>query len=75
MVTSYDRGHEIYHKNGVWFYSYNNKIVDSKRPCKKCGKPPTPEGYDSCIGYINGVKSACCGHGVSEKIFIKGESR
>jgi DNA-binding XRE family transcriptional regulator len=33
------------------------------RPCPQCEQPPTPEGYDACLGYIHGVYSACCGHG------------
>jgi hypothetical protein len=37
----------------------------------KCGKMPTPEGYDACLGYIDGVISACCGHGVEKQILIK----
>jgi hypothetical protein len=27
---------------------------------------PTSEGYDACLGFIPGVESACCGHGVEE---------
>lgn len=34
--------------------------------CPKCKEPPTPEGYDACIGYVEGVTSACCGHGVKQ---------
>lgn len=32
--------------------------------CPKCGKKPTPEGHDACLGTLKGVKFACCGHGV-----------
>ncbi len=32
--------------------------------CIRCGEPPTSEGHDACLGYIPGIKSACCGHGV-----------
>ena len=31
---------------------------------------PTKEGYDACLGYIEGAMSACCGHGV-EKGYVK----
>ena len=39
--------------------------------CKRCGKARLvneivngePVEYDSCLGYLPGVKSACCGHG------------
>lgn len=30
---------------------------------------PTKEGYDACLGYIKGAKSACCGHGIEEPYF------
>lgn len=39
------------------------------RPCTRCGKYPTPEGHDSCLGDLPGVEFACCGHGV-EKAYI-----
>lgn len=70
MVTSFSRGYEIYFKNNLWYYKDNGKLIDIKRPCKKCGKPPTLEGYDACLGYIEGAQSACCGHGVTEPINI-----
>ncbi len=36
------------------------------RDCAACGLPPTPEGYDACIGHVPGAVAACCGHGVVE---------
>jgi len=36
---------------------------DSSRPCARCGKPPTIEGHDACLGHLDGVDGACCGHG------------
>jgi hypothetical protein len=44
---------------------------DGNRECKRCGCKPTDEGYDACIGFMHGVKSACCGHGVVDPILIK----
>lgn len=63
MPTSYSRGHKIYYDDSVWRYCDNNLPLDDNRPCKKCGMPPTKEGYDYCLGYIESVNSACCGHG------------
>ena len=40
--------------------------MNPKRACKHCGRLPTPEGYDACLGPIPGDISACCGYGVSE---------
>lgn len=66
METSYSRGWKIYYDGENWRYCDNDKVVDNSRPCAKCGKPPTPEGYDACLGHIEGAISACCGHGVFE---------
>lgn len=44
--------------------------ITNERLCVKCGQPPTSEGYDACLGYIEGVKSACCGHGISDKCIV-----
>jgi hypothetical protein len=45
--------------------SSNHKI-----PCAKCGKLPTKEGHDACLGTLPGVIDACCGHGVREAYII-----
>lgn len=66
LITAYDRGWSIKIKNGQWVYKDNEKPIDKNRPCKKCERPPTKEGYDACLGYLPGVKYACCGHGVSK---------
>jgi hypothetical protein len=74
MVRSYYRGHEIYYDSQkVWRYTDNDEIVDDNksRPCPRCGMPPTTNGYDYCIGYLPGVISACCGHGVCKPILIQ----
>lgn len=71
MVKGYSRGHEIYYDGKDWRYVDDNQICDDSRPCKRCGRMPTAEGYDACLGHIDGVKSACCGHGVEEPYFVK----
>ena len=74
MVYSYSRGYKIFYINNQWMYVDNRKILDISRPCKKCGKKPTKEGYDTCLGKIKGVKSACCGHGVEDKYIMRGKN-
>lgn len=69
MIKSYSRGWEIYFDGINWRYTDNNDILDPNRPCKRCGLKPTKEGYDACLGKIEGATSACCGHGV-EKPYI-----
>ena len=65
VAKSCQQGHEIiFDRNqGMWLYSDTNEFIDTERPCKKCGKFPTPEGYDACLGHLDGIRSACCGHG------------
>ncbi|MDD5016523.1 MAG: hypothetical protein PHO15_00310 [Eubacteriales bacterium] len=73
MATGHMRGHAIYFDEtaGVWKYSDTGAQADDSRPCKRCGRYPTKEGYDACLGYIEGVTSACCGHGVHGRIEVK----
>lgn len=76
---SYNRGWPIEYTDG-WVYSDTKQPIKNDRPCKRCGRKPTPEGHDACLGTIPYVKSACCGHGVKrpftlpyrENIYIEG---
>jgi len=72
MAYSYSRGHKIIydHENEIWVYEDTLEPISNARVCKKCGKQPTPEGYDACMGHIPGAKSVCCGHGVKGKVLI-----
>jgi len=67
MTTwTYQRGHkiEIDFIKSIWVYADNKESIKNVRPCIRCGKMPTEEGYDACLGYLKDVKHACCGHGV-----------
>lgn len=67
MGESYYRGHSIIYENDKWVYEDTKEPISVvKRPCKRCGEWSTEEGYDACLGYLPGVDSACCGHGVEE---------
>lgn len=70
MVTGHSRGNPIEYRNGKWVYLDGVPINQEERPCVRCGRMPTPEGYDYCTGYIAGVTSFCCGHGVEEPYII-----
>lgn len=69
MVTSYSLGYEIQYINNQWIYSDTKELIDKPRLCKYCGKYPTKEGYDGCLGYLPNVYSACCGHNI-EKPYV-----
>jgi len=62
---SHQRGHKIIYNND-WVYADNNQSINTERPCIRCGKMPTKEGYDACLGHVKGAKAACCGHGIEE---------
>ena len=67
MITGYIRGHKIrYLLCRGWVYCDTMEKFNDSRPCKRCGKMPTEEGYDVCLGYLLGVNHACCGHGVEK---------
>jgi hypothetical protein len=70
MVTAYSRGWLIKYENNQWVYTDDNTPINVERPCKRCGRMPTKEGCDACLGYIPEVRSACCGHGVEEGYVI-----
>lgn len=64
----YLRGHFILRvDDSNWsFFNMTDRHVDfdNEPDCVKCNLPPTPEGYDACLGFIPGAVAACCGHGV-----------
>lgn len=67
------RGHDCYlDPIGVLRYCDDDSVVPDPdvRPCTSCGGFPTPDGYDSCLGFLPGVAAACCGHGNTEDAYI-----
>jgi len=70
IIHAHTRGNDIYYINGIWVYTDGTPMDKEERPCTRCGRMPTKEGYDACLGYIPGATSACCGHGVSDPIMM-----
>ncbi|MCK5018508.1 MAG: hypothetical protein KAS32_15720 [Candidatus Peribacteraceae bacterium] len=68
MIHSTQRGHKIEYINNKWVYADDGTTTKIQRPCIKCGRLPTKEGYDACIGHVKGAESVCCGHGATNKI-------
>ena len=54
-----------------WIWSDTGQPLDIRRVCRQCGQPPTADGYDACLGYLEGVTAACCGHGVTEPVVVE----
>lgn len=69
-ARSYQRGHPIIWRDGQWVYENDSTSIGVARPCIRCGRMPTAEGYDACLGHIEGASSACCGHGVEGPYII-----
>lgn len=65
----YSRGHLVYCVNGVTYYA-DGTIDDESRPCPKCHKTAGPNEPDPCLGWLENVDYACCGHGVPGEEFV-----
>jgi hypothetical protein len=64
VATASSLGHAIECVDGIhWRYVDTGEPFDDSRPCAKCGRAPTADGCDACIGHIPGAIAACCGHG------------
>jgi len=64
MTTSFKRGHLIIYEKDGWVYEDTKESIETERPCIRCGKMPTEQGHDACLGELKDVIYACCGHGV-----------
>ena len=67
-ATSSERGWVTVWDGRVWRYADSGGVADGRRACRRCGRVPTVEGHDACLGTVAGLISACCGHGVTEPI-------
>ena len=75
-AKGYKRGWPIVFHNDKWIYADTKKPITMERPCRKCGRMPTPEGHDACLGTLPEVLWACCGHGAEKPYTIyKNESK
>ena len=77
---SYVNGNVVYSNDGKnWFYEdgikYDMGTGKPSRPCPRCGGLPTKDGYDHCLGYIEGAVSACCMHGEGKGYIIFKDGR
>jgi hypothetical protein len=66
------RGHEAELVNGKW--AYTDGAV-GERACKHCGMAAVQGAPDFCLGSLQGVSDACCGHGDVSKAYIKFRDR
>jgi len=73
MIKSYWRGYKIKLVDDIWIYVDNGMAVDSDpdRKCGYCNKENTKEGHDPCLGILDGVMNACCGHGIEREAWVQ----
>ena len=71
-ARSSSRGWPLIWRHGRWVYADTGAALDPNRPCRRCGRPPAPDGADACLGTLPGVVSACCGHGIGPPVVIHG---
>ena len=70
MIFSFSRGHKIIYLRGRWIYIDTREIFDDSRRCARCGENPDINGHDACIGALDHVSAACCGHGQIESYSV-----
>ncbi len=74
MLIGYDRGQELYFDDvkQQWFYSDTNEPYSYTDiiKCSKCKLDIKENEPDPCLGYLQGVKYACCGHGLDDNAYI-----
>ncbi|CAM0104707.1 hypothetical protein MYOV065v1_p0039 [Vibrio phage PS15B.2] len=77
MSKSKLNGHEIEHNGTEWVFSDTGESTiktHNKRPCGHCNKHAIADGdelYDACIGKVDGLINACCGHGDVNKAYAQ----
>lgn len=75
MAKAWHRGHEVSYDWDTRRWTYADGVPTIvERPCVRCGRMPTPDGHDACLGVIPGASSACCGHGVVEGFVMSGSN-
>lgn len=76
--TAEIRGHKVTCTDGInWFYDDDGGLCDENdRPCTKCGILAAHDEPDPCLGWLEGVDYACCGHGNPRYEYVKvGDTR
>ena len=76
MTTGKWRGHKIIYEGGVWIYADSGTLVSDNpdRPCGHCKMENREDDCDPCLGELQGVSNACCGHGEVSDSYIQFEN-
>jgi hypothetical protein len=64
------RGRPAAWDGAAWRWADTNGLAPgwggTERPCPACGLTADENGPDPCLGWIEGLISACCGHEVED---------
>ena len=73
-ITSKWRGHDIVFDKecNLWRY-VDTGVPTQEDPHRKCGhcELESSGDYDECIGFVIGVRNACCGHGEVKDAYVQ----
>jgi len=63
----------IYTHNGIdWYYEDDDSLyLGNDRACVACGARVKSDEPDPCLGWLDGVDYACCGHGDATFEYVK----
>lgn len=53
-----------------YVYVDNGEPISEHRPCAKCGSCMATNEPDACLGHIEEVTGACCGHGIDKRRYV-----
>lgn len=73
---TYYKGHRMFLDKSIqeWRYKDDRSLVKDNwqlRPCGYCQKYSGVNGHDPCLGMLNGVMNACCGHGNKSFAYVQ----
>ena len=71
-TTALLRGHKIEFVSGQWRYKDTGEPTEGNpRQCGKCKANDRPDGHDACLGELQGIMNACCGHGDDAATYVQ----
>lgn len=71
MITTKIRGHLITSEDGINWHYEDGQPYGEDRPCASCGILAGSDEPDPCLGWLEGVDFACCGHGDISYEYVK----
>lgn len=69
MITTACRGHLVVSEGTDWKYE-DGVLFDDSRACVECNVMHEKDGPDPCLGWLDGVDFACCGHGDTHHEYV-----